>query len=116
LALEVAVRKAHQAPTYNQRYIYASFDVHVTLTGAIELADNLNDLYFAPTEPCFGGAACSASGVIMAYDTPVQVGTWEATISATPVPAALPLFAGGLGALGLLGWRRKRKNASALAA
>jgi outer membrane lipase/esterase len=26
-----------------------------------------------------------------------------------PVPAALPLFATGLGALGLLGWRRKRK-------
>jgi hypothetical protein len=26
----------------------------------------------------------------------------------TPLPAALPLFASGLGALGLLGWRRKR--------
>ena len=29
--------------------------------------------------------------------------------TATPLPAALPLFATGLGALGLLGWRRKRK-------
>jgi hypothetical protein len=29
--------------------------------------------------------------------------------SITPLPAALPLFATGLGALGLLGWRRKRK-------
>ena len=28
---------------------------------------------------------------------------------ATPLPAALPLFATGLGALGLLAWRRKRK-------
>jgi hypothetical protein len=28
---------------------------------------------------------------------------------ATPLPAALPLFATGLGGLGLLGWRRKRK-------
>jgi hypothetical protein len=27
----------------------------------------------------------------------------------TPLPGALPLFATGLGALGLLGWRRKRK-------
>jgi hypothetical protein len=27
----------------------------------------------------------------------------------TPLPGALPLFAGGLGALGLLGWRRTRK-------
>ena len=34
------------------------------------------------------------------------------TTSATPLPAALPLFASGLGALGLLGWRRKRKNAA----
>ena len=36
--------------------------------------------------------------------------------SATPLPAALPLFATGLGALGVLGWRRKRKNAAAVAA
>jgi hypothetical protein len=34
----------------------------------------------------------------------------------TPLPAALPLFATGLGAMGLLGWRRKRKNAAAIAA
>lgn len=31
--------------------------------------------------------------------------------AATPLPAALPLFASGVGALGLLGWRRKRKAA-----
>jgi hypothetical protein len=30
-----------------------------------------------------------------------------------PVPAALPLFATVLGALGLLGWRRKRKAQAA---
>lgn len=29
-----------------------------------------------------------------------------------PLPAALPLFASGLGALGLLGWRKKRKQAA----
>jgi len=29
--------------------------------------------------------------------------------TATPLPAALPLFASGLGTLGVLGWRRKRK-------
>ena len=34
----------------------------------------------------------------------------------TPLPAALPLFAAGLGVLGLLGWRRKPKNAAAIAA
>ena len=30
-----------------------------------------------------------------------------------PIPATLPLFASGLGALGLLGWRRKRKAQTA---
>jgi hypothetical protein len=30
--------------------------------------------------------------------------------AATPLPATLPLFATGIGALGLLGWRRKRKG------
>jgi hypothetical protein len=32
--------------------------------------------------------------------------------SAVPLPAALPLFATGLGLLGLLGWRRKRAAAA----
>jgi len=30
--------------------------------------------------------------------------------TATPLPAALPLFATSLGAMGLIGWRRKRKR------
>ncbi|MGA8588836.1 MAG: hypothetical protein WB803_06060 [Pseudolabrys sp.] len=34
----------------------------------------------------------------------------EGSVAAdTPLPAALPLFATGLAALGLMGWRRKRK-------
>ena len=37
--------------------------------------------------------------------------TYEFTpVAQTPTPAALPLFATGLGALGLIGWRRKRKQ------
>jgi hypothetical protein len=37
-------------------------------------------------------------------------------VSATPLPAALPLFATGLGVTGLFGWRRKQKKAAASAA
>ena len=37
-------------------------------------------------------------------------GTW--TEVTTPLPATLPLFATGLGAIGLLGWRRKKKAAA----
>ena len=33
-------------------------------------------------------------------------------VAETPLPAALPLFATGLGALGLFGWRRKRRQLS----
>ena len=37
-------------------------------------------------------------------------------VATTPLPAALPLFAGGLGLMGLLGGRRKRKSKASLAA
>lgn len=37
-------------------------------------------------------------------------------IAATPLPATLPLLASGLGALGLFGWRRKRKSAAVIQA
>jgi hypothetical protein len=43
-------------------------------------------------------------------------GTINPAAAATPLPAALPLFATGLGAMGLLGWRRKRKNNAAVTA
>jgi hypothetical protein len=66
-------------------------------------------------------------------DNDVDFGVWHATFTITgqqtgrpptdeafavlqvndvPLPAALPLFATGLGALGLLGWRRKKKAAA----
>jgi hypothetical protein len=56
---------------------------------------------------------CTSGGVSL-YNGVNFLGTVDAE-AATPLPAALPLFASGLGALGLLGWRRKRK-ASAIAA
>jgi hypothetical protein len=44
------------------------------------------------------------------YTTGTVTDVFAAT---TPLPAALPLFAGGLGAFGLFGWRRKRKAQAA---
>ena len=35
------------------------------------------------------------------------------SLTGVPLPASLPLFATGLGALGLLGWRRKKKSIAA---
>jgi hypothetical protein len=60
-----------------------------------------------------------ADFALLSADTYYGLGMYEGTgeltylnqPDATPLPAALPLFATGLGALGLLGWRRKRKAA-----
>jgi hypothetical protein len=41
--------------------------------------------------------------------------TYTPGISATPLPAALPLFAGGLGMIGLFSRGKKRKNVAAVA-
>lgn len=41
-----------------------------------------------------------------------SLGSVSEQINATPLPAALPLFAGGLGLMGLLARRRKRKAAA----
>lgn len=65
--------------------------------------------YYAPPQPgC--SFICQAP-----WTNPGFEGLATPATSETPLPAALPLFATGLGALGLLGWRRKRK-AAALAA
>ena len=39
--------------------------------------------------------------------------TGNCAVSSVPIPAALPLFAAGLTAMGFLGWRRKQKAAAA---
>jgi hypothetical protein len=67
---------------------------------ADSIATNL--LFQARRAPGFGFASAGYhfDNVVVEDVTPA---------AATPLPAALPLFAAGLGALGLLGWRRKRK-------
>jgi hypothetical protein len=56
--------------------------------------------YINPPVDCITGTCKhSADGL---------TGNFEA-VSLVPLPATLPLFATGLGALGLLGWRRKRR-------
>jgi hypothetical protein len=56
--------------------------------------------------PCTPGSDIVADVGSAVFNNPSQIpGIW----TETPLPAALPLFATGIGGLGLLGWRRKGK-------
>jgi len=58
------------------------------------------------------GATATGANTVLAFnfrDDPGFLFLDDVAANQTPLPAALPLFATGLGALGLLGWRRKRK-------
>jgi hypothetical protein len=57
----------------------------------------------------------ASCGGDFAYPTPCGSASERPPIATTPLPAALPLFATGLGALGLFGWSRKRTNNAAIA-
>jgi hypothetical protein len=59
--------------------------------------------------------ATGATGTVGAtFCLPGSFGCPTSQGGETPLPGALPLFATGLGALGLFGWRRKRKRAAAV--
>ena len=62
-----------------------------------------------------GYLVCGAFGCANSYSV-IASSDIVGTVAATPLPAALPLFATGLAVTGLLGWRKKRKAAAALAA
>jgi len=71
------------------------------------------DVFFAPTKSglFFGILTLQVMEIpsgAQVEDTVDVEGTGVVGATATPLPATLPLFATGLGALGLLGWRRKR--------
>jgi hypothetical protein len=79
----------------------------ITLNFATSLATLPPDL--DPLYPLLNSDYVSAQHIL----TGDVIGT---TVTSTPLPATLPLFATGFGAMGLLGWRKKRKNAAAIAA
>jgi hypothetical protein len=75
----------------------------------VVLDDGSSNL-FAPNS--FYGFSDSTNDIAYFTLTGGYIGITDLTVStATPLPAALPLFATGLGAMGLFGWRRKRQHA-----
>jgi hypothetical protein len=72
------------------------------LTGALIMGDSNGECATNASGACTGtggGNIQLVSGSQISFEG----------FTPTPIPAALPLFATGLGAMGLLGWRRKRK-------
>ena len=126
--------------TFSQPIQNFQIDILNAIAGDYEVSDNAGNTDFFNL-PTTGGSlqtvGFAATGTVVdiaylndAYNIANSVygpGNWDFAIdnvtfdqplstSATPLPATLPLFAGGLGAMGLFGWRRKRKNAAAITA
>ena len=93
------------------------------VTGATLAINDVNGILTGGIAACDTGTFFCINAPLQIWSQPGTPGGVEATIYnyynltgtvvATPLPAALPLFATGLGALGLLGWRRKRKAQAA---
>jgi len=80
-------------------------------------AGHLEGTFVSDAEP--GQLLLTIGATLVSEATPFVFNNSFITASAqsdagvVPLPGALPLFATGLGALGLLGWRRKRKAQAA---
>ena len=61
------------------------------------------------------GSAYAQEGQTAVYLIPTHIRVSLSPPGEVPLPAALPLFGSGLGGMGLLIWRRRRKAAAALA-
>ena len=83
------------------------YDVEIEIGFDINASDLANDI-FVP------GIANFTLDSFSVFDRPNEgpVITFVQGPSAVPLPATLPLFGIGLGAFGLLGWRRRRKAAA----
>lgn len=97
-------------------------------TDGYEVVYALSELLMADGTPSLAALlALNAAGsayprTILAGDSGFAHGRWVSDLSAlevidttTPIPAALPLFASGLSAMGFVTWRRRRKAAVAAA-
>ena len=89
-------------------------DVLSAWFGATELVSFVDDLpnlaaIYTFTETAIGPTTIAFFGRAFPFGDQVTNVSVTEVAATTPLPAGLPLFATGLGGLGLLGWRRKRK-------
>jgi hypothetical protein len=105
--------------SYNTLQFFSGLGGGGTLVGTFTGSDlaiqstGFDLVSFLATGGTIGSVELSDSGSAAFEYANVSTG---GTLSQTPIPGALPLFAGGLGLIGLIGRRRKNKAAAALAA
>jgi hypothetical protein len=88
------------------------------LTASDFLLFNFATDTFGTTNPNFDGDAvefglAQLNGFFPGYTATADYDNLSIQIQSTPLPAALPLFAGGLGLIGMIGRRKKRQAAAA---
>jgi len=74
--------------------------------------------YVGAPQPCEGPPSpvtCTTDGPLLRFNGTGFADAGSLEIGQTPIPAALPLFAGGLGILGLVAGRKRRKVATTAA-
>jgi len=84
----------------------------LTATGCSDAGYDLVTFSFSPSTVI--GSIVTEDPGTLGSSPPNEAFEYDIVTSATPLPAALPLFAGGLGLMGLLGRRKKRKQQVAL--
>lgn len=100
-------------PFYFLNFTGFAVSTHPTGDTAWAIYENTFGAY--PDYDCGGELYCllgpgANPGDGLDSGTALQV---DFSLTPTPIPGALPLFASGLGALGLIAWRRKRKQVAA---
>jgi hypothetical protein len=76
-------------------------------------ASNSMTVTFAPIGSYADGNALANGDNFTAYDLTFRTYYDDTAPSSVPLPAALPLFGGGLAVIGLAGWRRRKRRAAA---
>jgi hypothetical protein len=116
---------AIDAGTYHGSYstLLANWSFQTDASGALTLtnffgtattSNNQDNFGSFQGNDVFGNEFVDALGRVNHFAQRLtNVSSWTIAPLATPLPTTLPLFATGLGALGLLGWRRKRKAQAA---
>lgn len=101
-------------PAGESNYFSSSFDGDIWTIGTLNAGASAT--LILAVKVLVSSGTISDTAVANATNNAVVSATATTDVSATPLPATLPLFAGGLGLMGLIAGRKKRKAVGTIAA